>query len=487
MWNNPVCFFSPNSLFEVHPIQPHKNVCLHAELYKIISELRIKGLGNLIGACTFLMFVTSIILISFNLNKSKIYDTIAELKQISYIKLYFFSVISIILLMSSNLIIEIFLNYSSNKDSNIITSFKNIIFYFLSFIFILLGIFEFKNNPSIFKNIRLNIFYFSIIIILPLTIGLVEVLWGLTYSFTLIFSTGKTIFRATSTFFNPNLYAVWLTIIYFVFSYIYWIKPSIRKMLILPFFLISFSMYLTGSRGVLLIFIFCMILAIILMPREKGRLSPFIIFITSFVSIYTASLILINLDIGIFNFSTTYLTTGDWGVGYNAIGNAGIMSLVNLGDRFFSSPFEVLGYIFGHVHEKWPWLEKFNSLGQYFHQILKAETVMSLDLRFNLNRIGAGSGDSGWMNSIRQFGYLITSIIFLQYLIILYAGIKFYIKSKNINSTLVITIQIFCILINFIIKFYAFPVVIMLSMFQLISLLILLDLNVKYNNTNRQS
>ena len=117
--------------------------------------------------------------------------------------------------------------------------------------------------------------------------------------------------------------------------------------------------------------------------------------------------------------------------------------------------------------------ENFDFLGQYLNDRIRSETKLSLDLRFNLKYLGESSGDSGWLNVIKDYGFFVALIIFLQHIFLLSCGIRLYIAEKNVNSSIVIMIQLFLILINFIIKFYAFPFVIILSMLQLFSMLLL--------------
>ena len=316
----------------------------------------------------------------------------------------------------------------------------------------------------------------------------------MTYSFTLL-STGKTVYRAAVTFMNPNLYALWTISVYFILAYVYWIVPSKRILLIIPMFLITYSIYLTGSRGVFLIFLFCMIIASILLPKNKGRSSPIIIFIVSFLTIYLTSVILLNLNIGIFDFTSTQLKISR-SLGSlehtNFMNYAGINSIVNLGDRFLIAPTEVLSYIIVNMRDLYPWFdafmyENFDFLGQYLNDRIRSETKLSLDLRFNLKYLGESSGDSGWLNVIKDYGFFVALIIFLQHIFLLSCGIRLYIAEKNVNSSIVIMIQLFLILINFIIKFYAFPFVIILSMLQLFSMLLLINQTLIYKNNNRFS
>ena len=110
------------------------------------------------------------------------------------------------------------------------------------------------------KNRRFNInlifrFTFCILIFSTL-IALFQVFTGLTFSFTVYSKSELTVYRGASIFLNPNTYAIWLCIIYMFLSYnIVSYKKDISKIIILMI-CTSFGLYLTGSRGVLILFFY---------------------------------------------------------------------------------------------------------------------------------------------------------------------------------------------------------------------------------------
>ena len=463
----PLCFFSPN-----FQITPKLNICHHPIFYEQAVNLRIVGLGKFVGICGFLILFITTLLVFFNIKKNEIYNRYIELKQIKFIKLYTCSLFLLILLVVSNFIINYLSKYNFETSFNLNGSFKD--------------------NNKILININSNILFLNVIAFILAMIGAVEVLYGMTYSFTLL-STGETVYRAAATFMNPNLYALWLVSVYFILAYVYWIVPSKRTLLIIPMFLITCSIYLTGSRGVFLIFLFCMIVASILLPKNKSRFWPIIIFIVSFLTIYFTSVILLKLNIGTFDFTSTELSISRSAVQWentNSMNYAGVNGIVNLGDRFLIAPTEVISYIIVNFRDTYPWFDdfmykNFDLLGQFFNDRIRSETKLSLDLRFNLKLLEGGSGDSGWLGVIEDYGFITALIIFLQHILLLSCGIRLYIAEKNINSSIVIIIQLFLILINFIIKFYAFPFIIILSMLQLFSILLLIHQTLIYKNNIR--
>ncbi|MDB2701319.1 hypothetical protein N9Z35_07285, partial [Alphaproteobacteria bacterium] len=345
-----------------------------------------------------------------------------------------------------------------------------------------IGIFVLNNKTDFLVNFKSRIFFFNIFILVILLIGTIEVVYGLTYSFTYL-SSGKVIYRSGSTFFNPNLYSLWCASVYFILAYVYWTKPLKRNLLIIPMILITYSIYLTGSRGVFLLLLFCMFLVCILLPKNRFRFMPIIIFSSSFLAIFCTSVVLQYLNIGVIDFTSSLLIikkslttpTETYTMNY-----AGVKSMVFLGERFINAPTEVLSYIVTNMRELSPGFDEFmfeylSSAGHFFENRIRSETKLSLDLRFNLNVLRGEGGDSGWLNIIKNYSFITFLTILFQHLFLLFWGFKLQKVQKSINSSVVIGIQIFLILINFTLKFYAFPFVILTTILHLFSILLLIN------------
>lgn len=471
-WINPNCLYLA---FDDSLIPPYQ--CFHNSYYKQTIYLHKNGFGTLIGIYSFLICFITALIILFNVNKRELLKLYEEYKKLNFVIYYVFSLFILIIFLTINFIYDLSLSYHENKNYDLSQNIKNIIFYIISLFLIVLGLFSFKNLKKQLDNIYSKTTQLSIIIFIPLIFAFIEVFWGLTFNFTLYDT--HTTFRAASTFFNPNIYAVWLVAIFFVLSVINWSNLLKIQYLILPMFLTIFSIYLTGSRGVFLIFLFCMSLATILLPRNKFKFFPISFLIGSFLLIYFVFYTLVSFNIGIMDFR--YLPD---------IGLSGTHALVNLGNRFFSAPIEIIGYLLKNIEGRVTWIDVllFQHLSFFTDFILsnlKIPTILSLDLRFNLTVLGEAVGDSGWLNSIKNFGWSATFLILFQHLCIIYFAVILYINEKNIFSSIAINIQIFSILLNFTIKFYAFPIVIVLSLLQLFSILILINQSLKYSNLNR--
>ena len=122
---------------------------------------------------------------------------------------------------------------------------------------------------------------------------------------------------------------------------------------------------------------------------------------------------------------------------------------------------------------------------KFFTNGIRSETKLSLDLRFNLNVLRGEGGDSGWINIIKNYSFITFLTILFQHLFLLFWGSKLQKVQRSINSSIAIGIQIFLVLINCTLKFYAFPFVILTIILQLFSMLLLINQNLIQQTHNK--
>ena len=275
LWDYNSCLFEQNN-------------CQHINYYKSTVILHSKGLGNLIGISGFFIFLMTTILIFFNILKTKFEFKILKINQYTYIYYYVFSSLLVCSIIFFELIIDLYSLFKHHSFINASVDFKEKVIYVLGVLLVLVSYIALNGKISK-KTFEFKFKYLIIILLIPLIIGLVEVITGLTYSFTAN-TGGTTVFRATSTFFNPNIYALWIASLYFMLSFGCWLKFQKQNLLYLAMFLSVFSIYITGSRGVFLSMITALFFITFMLPNNKNKFVPLLIFITSFFTIYFVSL-----------------------------------------------------------------------------------------------------------------------------------------------------------------------------------------------------
>ena len=171
------------------------------------------GINNLYAIYTLFFFIFVILNVSFiNFNFLKLKDFFYE-KKYNNIRIYIITNVLILTFCCVNTIS----NYLQHNDISI---FKQNTYFILSLLFINIAVVNFTLNKTknMIKKNLIFIFGFFVLLI-SLIVALIQVLFGLTSSFTVNSQTGLSVYRATAVFLNPNTYAVWLCVIYMFLSY----------------------------------------------------------------------------------------------------------------------------------------------------------------------------------------------------------------------------------------------------------------------------
>ena len=289
---------------------------------------------------------------------------------------------------------------------------------------------------------------------------------------------------------NPNTYAIWLCIIYMFLSYnIVSYKKDISKIIILMI-CTSFGLYLTGSRGVLILFFLFILTFLFFTPNKKYKFHPLLIVLLTFILIYLVSRIFVLLDIGVLDLRIINIEAFKSHLGdYKAnMGFAGTSSLERLGERYFYAPIESIFITIQKLREHFEFFDIFmyKIYGNYnLLNNVNIETLRSYSGRFlDINK----TGDNGWINFYYNFLAPPTILLFLKFLgLLIYASKNYFSTSdyeRKIRYGFSISFFIFYILIYLIMKAFIFPVILILSIIQIYVLILCFEQDVRKNNNN---
>lgn len=502
LWENPLCLFNPsyvpfnNGLYR-------ETVCLPSQFYSRISHTYENGFGETIGVYSFIFIIIICCVFLLNFKRNDLTLLYSRIDKSTFLKIYFLCFLIIVFLNTYTLLFDYFMNFQNKQSIKFLKIHKGNIFFTFSLLFTIIGYLSFTKNPGELNLTNKKIKILILVLFLTFCVGFVEVMYGLTNSFTAL-DGNITIFRANSTFLNPNVYAIWLGMIFLILSAIFWLNSSDIKKLLLPMFVLVFSIYITGSRSVFLILVIALSFITLLMPGRKQKFIPILIFFFSFLFIYLFSLTMKFLDFAVFDLSNNRL---DIYTAEKNFGKAGFNSLVNLGDRFLLAPIQAfyyaintfLYYFFETIKVLKDMLISNFEISLYdttlpnkeldhttvpffsnsYKKIMSDETILSMDLRFNVKALKSQYGDNGYLGFIQKFGYFTLMLYVLQSAVILWQSVSIYLKDRNTIVSIIIGMQIFVILISSVIKFYDFPVIIMLS---IINIFILVLITYKIDN-----
>lgn len=429
-------------------------------------EMHKNGLGNYVGFCAafFYLIINSLLFVNFLKNR-KLYIFI--LKENYYFFIPFLSSSLVIITLSSTNLLLSFgegIKYDEVKTT----------YYFLSsFFFITFSTFYFLSKNNLNMNIDFILKILIFLLICYNIISIFEVFTGFTYNFTSKSTTGLSDFRSSSTFFNPNVYSIWLSTLFLFITYSLWKNNYfIFKKLIL-LILISIAFYFTGSRSLFMVFLASILGITILMPKQKYRFYPILIFVFTFIVIYALSKLAVIYDIGIIDLTKIkfdaykYLSHIDDFYQRN-MGYAGFSSLERLGERFFLAPLQTVFYLIKLIKDKFEIINTGLNLvipnfELLYDKIVSKEVLASIKGRVDDTKM---SSDSGWIGFKYLFNGISLILFFLQILLLVVISIAQYYYSRNINSSFIIGVCIFYLMSGVLIKFYLFPVILIFSIIQ---------------------
>lgn len=244
-------------------------------------------------------------------------------------------------------------------------------------------------------------------------IALYEILTGHSWAGTLE-SSGEYVYRASSTLFNPNLYAFWASLVYLACAYGMHAYREHRRMLLLGMVLASTAIYLSGSRSAGYLLLALLFLPLVLI-RERQQWLPLLVLPLTMLSIYAVSALL--------------------------AGYPGLHEIVLLGERFAAAPSHLANYILQSLGV--PQM----SLG------VPQEIAVSIEGRF----VGGGR-DAGWLVLYQDAGWVGLGVVILAGGLLVVRGIRAYLAQPCPASVYTLTLLLYCLLTGLVMRFQIFPV-----------------------------
>ncbi|MDC1433204.1 hypothetical protein N8157_01185 [Burkholderiales bacterium] len=263
---------------------------------------------------------------------------------------------------------------------------------------------------------------------------------------------GESSWRASSVFFNPNLFGFWGALIYIACAFGMYVYPTRRMMMLMGMILAAIALYLSSSRSMILPLI-CVLLISSVLIKESFRWIPLLLLLTVWASIYAISACLAQI----------VLTN-----------NAGWKSVALLGERLAFIPVDLLSYglrtdWFKSVMESDVMKSSMTSgVGNYIARefdVLIGSEINSGVLRSIEGRLMGG--DSGWRVIYQDAGLFGLSGIVLASCILVIWSIRAYITSKSTQSIYTFLMLIFCLFSGFVIRFQLFPIWIFIALVML--------------------
>jgi hypothetical protein len=288
----------------------------------------------------------------------------------------------------------------------------------------LLAVLCFITLILITKNLKLNfdkldkkLFSFFLVIISIQTLASVVALYELaslkTWA-TFLNSNGDIVYRASSIFFNPNVYGIWSVIVALLFSYSFQTGLYSKTISSIVIVQSSMSLFMSGSRSALLLLIMALILIGVMSVKNdfKHRWLPLLLV---FLSTFGISAI-----VKFFQFNITFQLVG--------------MNVISiLADRIILAPVYIISYI--------------------FDEGIPEEVTISIEGRTN-----GSLTDSSWLTLLNDAGGL-GVILFLSFLsFLIYKSLKsYYVKLDTISTYGVVFLLMF-LLMGAVMRFQVFPV-----------------------------
>jgi hypothetical protein len=259
----------------------------------------------------------------------------------------------------------------------------------------------------------------NVIIASALLIAFVEVFYHLSWA--RYGYQEQVLFRASSFLFNPNLFGMWSAMLYLGLSFLFHRDDSLpKKTILLGLFLLSGSLYLSGSRS----FIYLLILMLILLlPLIKGK---------TVMQLVTPLAIVLSTFFAISGFSGLIAAHSKSDV------SSGWQSVELVGERILAAPIDAIKY--GVI-----------TVGKEI--TVDKEIAIAIEGRFKGN-----SRDSGILRLYDDFGWLgLFAVVWLGLVFLVWAS-KVYLVKSDVTSAYALVMLLFCGGIGISMGYLVFPV-----------------------------
>lgn len=268
------------------------------------------------------------------------------------------------------------------------------------------------------------IFTLNIVLVLAVSVAFYEVFSGRAWSGT-SYGNGVRVNRASSIFFNPNLYAFWSALIYLGYSYLILVCDKCRQQIFLGMFLAAAGLYFSGGRSaaILLFGVLFMCGVCVRGADPKWRWVPLVAISAFFVLIYSISTSLLVSDIG---------------------SHRGWESLSFLGERIGSTPLDVLRYVLNKI--------PIGVIGEWGGQV-SPQIVESIEGRFVVAK-----SDSGFVALYTDTGWLGLAALLGIWVVLFGWSIRAYLMERQVFGIYSLGALLYCLFSGFSMRFQVFPV-----------------------------
>lgn len=378
-----------------------------------ISAMHVTGVGSdpLVKISSILFLFAMFVALGIRAKMSVVFNT--------KVMLYFFAVMAMV-----------FAGYLINFRAGDRLQLQNVMSVEGMLVLILLGYMGCRSDATGFNISRAHLFVFNCTLLLAASVAFYEVFsqraWAGTGTLT-----GLQIIRAnraSSIFFNPNLYAYWSSLALLGYAWGIYKYSQYRYILLTGMCIASVGLYFSGGRSASILLLGTLFLAGVFTTRESKvlRWIPFAIPIIIFSLIYAASR---------FAFEFSFGSREGWG------------SVAVLGERLAATPINFLQYLLNKTSltTSVQWLV---DVGPATPQIIE-----SIEGRFMVN-----GSDSGFITLFMDTGLLGLAAVFFLWGVLFARGINRYLKNPDANGVYSVALLLHCFIVGFAMRFQVFPV-----------------------------
>jgi hypothetical protein len=236
--------------------------------------------------------------------------------------------------------------------------------------------------------------------------------------------------RASSIFFNPNLYAFWSSLIFLGCAYGMHEYAKYRKSMFFGMSMASIGIYFSGARSASFLLLGVLFFCAVLIKGGSKRLRwiPLITMPLIFLMIYSVARGILACSLSNYE---------------------GWHSVAVLGERFAATPINMLQYILS----KLPSIPAYQWIKDAFPVPPEVGTVLSIEGRFNV-----GKSDSSFVALFTDTGLFgLTAMLWLWGTLFVW-GMRTYMKKPDASNVYSCAILLYCFLVGLAMRFQVFPV-----------------------------
>jgi hypothetical protein len=249
-----------------------------------------------------------------------------------------------------------------------------------------------------------------------------------------LYASGLRANRASSIFYNPNLYAFWAALIYLIFSFFYHNTVKHRFWIYTGMLLSAVSICLSGGRSsALILFLILVGLGLAVKGRHiEYRWAPLVVLIIFFVFLYLLSLTALK-------------------IGFS--GQIGWQSLILLVERIAVAPFEVMKYIFYKLSLELGPFSISNGVYSVSSEDVSPQIAESIE-----GRLTSTNSDSSYITLFKDAGWLGLGTLIASWIVLITLSVRKILININVFSIYSFCVLIYFILSGFSMRFQVFPV-----------------------------